>query len=173
MPTEPLLLPPVAICELIPTTRPCWSSSGPPELPGLMAASVWIVWSIEKLLGAWISRPSADTMPVVTVSSKPNGLPIATTGSPTRSVLESRSEEHTSELQSPCNLVCRLLLDKKNETLSFPEKEFASAVTDELFGLFSTDRNLVRRECWLINAVVSKLTTRSIHPRDRTVLPSP
>src|SRR5256885_9806207 len=28
-----------------------------------------------------------------------------------------RSEEHTSELQSPCNLVCRLLLEKKNNTL--------------------------------------------------------
>src|SRR5205807_5093981 len=27
---------------------------------------------------------------------------------------EGRSEEHTSELQSPCNLVCRLLLEKKN-----------------------------------------------------------
>src|SRR3989454_12164059 len=27
-----------------------------------------------------------------------------------------RSEEHTSELQSPCNLVCRLLLEKKNRT---------------------------------------------------------
>src|SRR5256885_9597343 len=26
---------------------------------------------------------------------------------------QGRSEEHTSELQSPCNLVCRLLLDKK------------------------------------------------------------
>src|SRR2546426_1842255 len=29
---------------------------------------------------------------------------------------EERSEEHTSELQSPCNLVCRLLLEKKNYT---------------------------------------------------------
>src|SRR5688500_13144322 len=28
---------------------------------------------------------------------------------------KSRSEEHTSELQSPCNLVCRLLLEKKNK----------------------------------------------------------
>src|SRR5688500_19850231 len=28
-----------------------------------------------------------------------------------------RSEEHTSELQSPCNLVCRLLLEKKNITV--------------------------------------------------------
>src|SRR5256885_10005428 len=27
-----------------------------------------------------------------------------------------RSEEHTSELQSPCNLVCRLLLDKKKSS---------------------------------------------------------
>src|SRR5256885_12124461 len=29
-------------------------------------------------------------------------------------LLDRRSEEHTSELQSPCNLVCRLLLEKKN-----------------------------------------------------------
>src|SRR5256885_9843876 len=29
-------------------------------------------------------------------------------------VITTRSEEHTSELQSPCNLVCRLLLEKKN-----------------------------------------------------------
>src|SRR2546426_6961394 len=29
-----------------------------------------------------------------------------------------RSEEHTSELQSPCNLVCRLLLEKKNAALN-------------------------------------------------------
>src|SRR5256885_6827208 len=28
----------------------------------------------------------------------------------------SRSEEHTSELQSPCNFVCRLLLEKKKKT---------------------------------------------------------
>src|SRR2546426_9326609 len=32
----------------------------------------------------------------------------------TRIVTNARSEEHTSELQSPCNLVCRLLLEKKN-----------------------------------------------------------
>src|SRR2546426_3266032 len=29
-----------------------------------------------------------------------------------------RSEEHTSELQSPCNLVCRLLLEKKKKTIN-------------------------------------------------------
>src|SRR3989454_5391248 len=31
--------------------------------------------------------------------------------------LDHRSEEHTSELQSPCNLVCRLLLEKKKNHL--------------------------------------------------------
>src|SRR5256885_3006582 len=31
-----------------------------------------------------------------------------------------RSEEHTSELQSPCNLVCRLLLEKKNTVVGLP-----------------------------------------------------
>src|SRR5256885_9721174 len=36
----------------------------------------------------------------LTIKAKLNGLP-------------GRSEEHTSELQSPCNLVCRLLLEKK------------------------------------------------------------
>src|SRR5256885_6700002 len=30
-----------------------------------------------------------------------------------------RSEEHTSELQSPCNLVCRLLLEKKKTSTLF------------------------------------------------------
>src|SRR5256885_6665139 len=35
-----------------------------------------------------------------------------------------RSEEHTSELQSPCNLVCRLLLEKKK---SYPPPQLTSA----------------------------------------------
>src|SRR2546426_5202893 len=37
-------------------------------------------------------------------------------------VTNGRSEEHTSELQSPCNLVCRLLLEKKKNSKkrSFP-----------------------------------------------------
>src|SRR5256885_10848195 len=33
-----------------------------------------------------------------------------------------RSEEHTSELQSPCNLVCRLLLEKKKDTWTVRHK---------------------------------------------------
>src|SRR2546426_6954033 len=34
---------------------------------------------------------------------------------PPDGVVLDRSEEHTSELQSPCNLVCRLLLEKKKQ----------------------------------------------------------
>src|SRR5256885_7083691 len=34
-----------------------------------------------------------------------------------------RSEEHTSELQSPCNLVCRLLLEQKNTTRTRPPRQ--------------------------------------------------
>src|SRR2546426_5300613 len=36
-----------------------------------------------------------------------------------RTVGELRSEEHTSELQSPCNLVCRLLLEKKKQIYKY------------------------------------------------------
>src|SRR2546426_9071751 len=37
-------------------------------------------------------------------------------------VSKRRSEEHTSELQSPCNLVCRLLLEKKKKLFSAPQR---------------------------------------------------
>src|SRR2546426_4484394 len=37
-----------------------------------------------------------------------------------------RSEEHTSELQSPCNLVCRLLLEKKKANRVYaPHKQYS------------------------------------------------
>src|SRR5256885_5116074 len=43
-------------------------------------------------------------------------LPPGNAGRARATISESlRSEEHTSELQSPCNLVCRLLLEKKTE----------------------------------------------------------
>src|SRR2546430_7273411 len=41
--------------------------------------------------------------------------------------LQVRSEEHTSELQSQSNLVCRLLLEKKKELLRFRNKPYAIA----------------------------------------------
>src|SRR5256885_12996418 len=39
-------------------------------------------------------------------------------GLPHQAHQAARSEEHTSELQSPCNLVCRLLLEKKKKTIN-------------------------------------------------------
>src|SRR2546426_6299597 len=47
------------------------------------------------------------------LKARPNAkLVLVTAMTPTTSF---RSEEHTSELQSPCNLVCRLLLEKKKQ----------------------------------------------------------
>src|SRR5256885_4702032 len=43
-----------------------------------------------------------------------------------------RSEEHTSELQSPCNLVCRLLLEKKKTNSVWPNAGMAEQVPTEL-----------------------------------------
>src|SRR5256885_5484630 len=42
-------------------------------------------------------------------------IPLVVFGSTLMIKLMERSEEHTSELQSPCNLVCRLLLEKKKK----------------------------------------------------------
>src|SRR5256885_11301260 len=41
-------------------------------------------------------------------------------------VVGPRSEEHTSELQSPCNLVCRLLLEKKKKTTTTSIRRYPS-----------------------------------------------
>src|SRR5205807_3342251 len=46
-------------------------------------------------------------------SSSPNTAAAKTLRKPCSPSTVGRSEEHTSELQSPCNLVCRLLLEKK------------------------------------------------------------
>jgi hypothetical protein len=59
----------VTICVLTPITRPALLSSGPPELPWLIAASVWMTWSISDMFGAWMARPTALTIPEVTVRS--------------------------------------------------------------------------------------------------------
>ena len=82
-----------AIAVLIPITRPSTSTSGPPELPGLIAASVWIASTSVSVPATCTVRPRPDTMPVVTVGlpAMPSALPIATTASPTWSESESPS----------------------------------------------------------------------------------
>src|SRR5256885_4839256 len=44
-----------------------------------------------------------------------------------------RSEEHTSELQSPCNLVCRLLLEKKKNLCSVRDRGSVRALPPACF----------------------------------------
>src|SRR5256885_9596049 len=77
-----------------------------------------------------IRRPPRSTLfPYTTLfrsTGRARGLcwsrqPRSTTAITRRS--SARSEEHTSELQSPCNLVCRLLLEKK-------KKNFVAALHD-------------------------------------------
>src|SRR2546426_5973642 len=62
-----------------------------------------------------------DALPI---STRPE-RPLRTRSTTRRSSIGSarcrwRSEEHTSELQSPCNLVCRLLLEKKKKKAGHP-----------------------------------------------------
>src|SRR2546426_6294244 len=56
----------------------------------------------------WASLSSASGFTVMIDDSPSFNQPILRTHTSRK-----RSEEHTSELQSPCNLVCRLLLEKK------------------------------------------------------------
>src|SRR5436305_1014559 len=66
-------LPPfsVAMATLAPARRPNWSKSGPPELPGLIGASVWIS---STSVTRSSRRPLALMMPCVTVCFSPLGL---------------------------------------------------------------------------------------------------
>src|SRR5256885_7892740 len=57
--------------------------------------------------------------------------------------LHHRSEEHTSELQSPCNLVCRLLLEKKKKTILITYKSSPT-------------------ECTLLPLILLKLVSRQV-----------
>src|SRR6202040_4452411 len=63
-----------------------------------------------------IRRPPRSTLfPYTTLFRSGDDVGAAARGvlQPPREVVERRSEEHTSELQSPVHLVCRLLLEKK------------------------------------------------------------
>src|SRR5438552_12737192 len=67
-----------------------------------------------------------DALPISGRAPHPSAVGltfVATTGTGSPIASGSRSEEHTSELQSPDQLVCRLLLEKKTATIRrlFPE----------------------------------------------------
>src|SRR5256885_3504655 len=74
--------------------------------------------------------PNASCITPTTFS--PTSIPtsssrvIGPTGKPNSTISRStsRSEEHTSELQSPCNLVCRLLLEKKKRAEQYRSGQY-------------------------------------------------
>src|SRR5256885_12727428 len=63
----------------------------------------------DRLAALWIDRRDRELAEVIL---GPVEVDLADA---VRQIEGKRSEEHTSELQSPCNLVCRLLLEKKKK----------------------------------------------------------
>src|ERR1022692_3538156 len=103
--------PPVAV-----NTSPARESAAP-SLGVLLTPKVELS-SIFSFFFLMIRRPPRSTLfPYTTLfrstAPRPNLSPRNI--GPTYRSDASRSEEHTSELQSPCNLVCRLLLEKKKQ----------------------------------------------------------
>src|ERR1022692_5104263 len=80
-----------------------------------------------------IRRPPRSTLfPYTTLfRSRTYGDRLAGPGSSGAVVRGYRSEEHTSELQSPCNLVCRLLLEKKKNIIQILSSIRRSAATGD------------------------------------------
>src|SRR2546426_898917 len=71
----------------------------------------------------YVTSPASNGMEVINTWTHEVAQTLVLGAAPTRGILTSdaavlRSEEHTSELQSPCNLVCRLLLEKKKTITS-------------------------------------------------------
>src|ERR1039457_7351268 len=78
-----------------------------------------------------IRRPPRSTLfPYTTLFRSISPVSSCGRGKPTcKANINDRSEEHTSELQSPCNLVCRLLLEKKNNTYTAAGMHGAATAT--------------------------------------------
>src|SRR2546426_4640656 len=86
---------------------PCGVPRCPPNLPCLCSKSPQKAFALSKstspVVGLYLSFIPSHSQAKTLISSP--SRPVA--------MRINRSEEHTSELQSPCNLVCRLLLENK------------------------------------------------------------
>ena len=81
---KPTPWPSLDTAVFIPMTLPEASASGPPEFPGLRAASVWSS-TVSRSVFVLSDRPRPEMIPEVTVGppgARPRALPMATTGSP-------------------------------------------------------------------------------------------
>src|SRR6266850_5939515 len=86
------------------------------------------IWKPRRPSATAVAAPMPDEAPVMTATGvdlrrspdshkKTPAMPSKRNLGKMLEVLVGRSEEHTSELQSPCNLVCRLLLEKKKKII--------------------------------------------------------
>src|ERR1022692_1503814 len=102
--------------SLSPGACSCFHTDSPAETRAVTAAhSVhWDVFFFNDTATTEIYTLSLhDALPICPGTSCMLGTHQVNSDLPCRFTAKSRSEEHTSELQSPCNLVCRLLLEKK------------------------------------------------------------
>src|SRR5256885_12830404 len=70
-------------------------------------------------VGKTIMRNAANTLKKISLELGGKSPNIFFADADFEPAVEGRSEEHTSELQSPCNLVCRLLLEKNKIAVLF------------------------------------------------------
>src|SRR3989454_8688432 len=83
------------------------------KIPHYTWVGIYSVDGSELVLASW-SGPSATLHLRIPIGEGICGAAVTEKGTViVPDVNDDRSEEHTSELQSPCNLVCRLLLEKK------------------------------------------------------------
>src|SRR6266566_2615326 len=117
-----------------------------------------------------IRRPPRSTLfPYTTLfrSRRNSPRPRTPGAAPPRSRPSPRSEEHTSELQSPCNLVCRLLLEKKNNipTCHNAVEEVLSAVFcfHRIAVHDCVERNHVSKVFFFNDTATTEIYTLSLH----------
>ncbi len=151
-------LPPVGeiIAVLTPTTFPSMLNSGPPELPRLIGASVWIYSTSERLL---MSRLRAEIIPADTVPPKPNGLPIATTQSPIRSA--SLSAQLTAVNFSPSS--ASIFKTATSESASRPKISAAYSLPSVKVTVISSASSIT----WLFVITIPLASTTKPEPKER------
>src|SRR5215467_12585206 len=74
-----------------------------------------------------------------------------------------RSEEHTSELQSPCNLVCRLLLEKKNKTCAWTPSSKKRGIASTLSKARNTSMHRTMFFFFFNDTATTEIYTLSLH----------
>src|ERR1039457_2470789 len=90
---------------------PRWQLTSFTRRPNI-AATRSPMYRCEAPWNPYFATPSSSNAPGTPYSRACSGMVVWNSGSKAATIGTPRSEEHTSELQSPCNLVCRLLLEK-------------------------------------------------------------